>query len=141
MGPAELNSPYQPFETYSTLPSQLIKLKSPSAPFPMHFTQCNPHYLSNTDQSTTLNSLNPIHPLNLNHPTQLTQPTSTYTPHIPNPAHQTHSPISHIQVIHPTQLTQPNSPNPTHPSQLTKLHSTNPTNPAQPTEPNLPKST
>ena len=94
----------------------------------MHFTQCNPHYLSNTAQSTTLNSLNPIHPLNLNHPTQLTQPNPTYTPHIPNPAHQTHSPISHIQVIHPTQLTQPNSPNPTHPTQLTKLHSTNPTN-------------
>merc|ERR1712112_542216 len=103
MGPAELNSPYQPFETYSTLPSQLIKLKSPSAPFPMHFTQYNPHYLSNTDQSTTLNSLNPIHP-NLH--TSHTQPSSPNS--LTHLTHPSNSPNS----THPTQLTKPNSPNP-----------------------------
>merc|ERR1712112_641751 len=108
----------------------LIRVKSPSAPFPMYFTQCNPHYFSNTAQSTALNSLNPIHPLNLNHQTQLTQPNPTYTPHIPNPAHQTHSPSRPIP-NHQTQLTQPSLPNSTQPIQLTKPNPQSPTSPNQ----------
>merc|ERR1712239_22974 len=90
--------------------SQITQRTFPNAFHPMQPTLLVKH-----------SSINPVHPFNLNHPTQLTQPNPTYTPHIPNPAHQTPSPIL-PNSTQPIQLTQPNPQSPTCQNQLNQLN-------------------